>query len=347
MSASLGGPDSVSAMRDAWLDNVKMTLVTVVVIGHSVVLAPSDARNDHIYDFIYAWHIPAFVLVTGYLSRSFRWTRRHLVSLLTTIAVPYVIFEIAMFEFRTRVGGEAIDGTPLINPHWPVWYLAAVFLWRLAAPALGRHWLAIPVSVAASLAFGATDGETVLDLNRVIGLLPFFVIGLHLSPGLLARLKTPPARVAGAAAMVGIWLATAHTDDWIPHPATYSATKWLWYSQPYEVFGVDTGAGMVTRLCLIAVSVVGSLGAMALVPRARSSYTAMGAASLVVYLFHGFVVRSLEYAGYPEWAARQGSWTIWPTMAGAVCLALILAWPPVARRLGVLTDPIGTARRRR
>ena len=96
-------------MRDAWLDNVKMALVTVVVIGHSVVLAPSDNRNDHIYDFIYAWHIPAFVLVTGYLSRSFRWSRRHLTALVTTIAVPYVIFEIAMYELLRRVAEQAGD----------------------------------------------------------------------------------------------------------------------------------------------------------------------------------------------------------------------------------------------
>ena len=31
----------------------------------------THAVNDHLYDFLYAWHVPAFVFVTGYLSRSF------------------------------------------------------------------------------------------------------------------------------------------------------------------------------------------------------------------------------------------------------------------------------------
>ena len=54
--------------RDPWLDNVKMVLVTFVVIGHALVLVPDDGPNGQIYDFIYAWHIPAFVLVTGFLA---------------------------------------------------------------------------------------------------------------------------------------------------------------------------------------------------------------------------------------------------------------------------------------
>ena len=62
-------------VRDPWLDNAKMTLVTLVVIGHMWTLLPETGLNRHLYDFLYSWHIPAFVLVTGYLSRSFTWER--------------------------------------------------------------------------------------------------------------------------------------------------------------------------------------------------------------------------------------------------------------------------------
>ena len=47
-----------------------MALVLLVVVGHAWTLLPHDGVNDHLYDFLYAWHIPAFVFVTGYLSRS-------------------------------------------------------------------------------------------------------------------------------------------------------------------------------------------------------------------------------------------------------------------------------------
>jgi len=67
--------------RDPWLDNAKMTLVTLVVIGHFWAVLPDTTFNDHFYDFLYLWHIPAFVFVTGYLSRSFEWTRTKLLGL--------------------------------------------------------------------------------------------------------------------------------------------------------------------------------------------------------------------------------------------------------------------------
>ncbi len=332
-------------MRDAWLDNVKMTLVTVVVIGHAIVLAPVYDGSGRLYDFIYAWHIPAFVLITGYFSRSFQWTQRHLIALVTTIAVPYVIFELAMYYFRVQVGGDQIGGTLFLDPHWPVWYLAAVFLWRLAAPILKRHWVAIPLSVLASISF-ALVGSSVLDLNRVIGFLPFFVIGLHLTPELLSYLHNWWVRIGAGAVVLVLWQAAAHTDELIPHPATYSATTWLWYAQPYAVFGVSPLEGMLTRLCLIGVSALAALSVMALIPRGRSWYAEMGAASLIVYLLHGFAVRGAEYAGYAEWAAGQGNWTIWPTVLGAIAVALLLASPPVARRLQVAVDPVNALRKR-
>jgi fucose 4-O-acetylase-like acetyltransferase len=54
-------------LRDPWLDNAKMVLVTIVVVGHMMVLVPDGGAKSHTYDFIYYFHIPAFVLVTGYL----------------------------------------------------------------------------------------------------------------------------------------------------------------------------------------------------------------------------------------------------------------------------------------
>ncbi len=92
--------------RDPWLDNAKMMLVTLVVIGHAWTLLPDGALHDQLYDFVYAWHMPAFVFVTGYLSRSFDWTGPRLWQLVRTVLVPYVLFECQLALFRTYVGGE-------------------------------------------------------------------------------------------------------------------------------------------------------------------------------------------------------------------------------------------------
>ena len=92
-----GSPVRAEAkVRDPWFDNAKMALVTLVVVGHAWTLLPGSAFHAHVYDFLYAWHVPAFVLVTGYLSRSFAWTRARFWQLFCTVVVPYLLFESAM-----------------------------------------------------------------------------------------------------------------------------------------------------------------------------------------------------------------------------------------------------------
>src|SRR3712207_7555022 len=97
--------------------------------------------------------MPAFVLVTGYLSRNFTWNRRSLRKLVNSVAVPYVIFEGALVAFRESVTGSDFNHVWL-EPHWPMWYLAALFIWRMATPVLRRTPHLLPVAIGACLAFG-------------------------------------------------------------------------------------------------------------------------------------------------------------------------------------------------
>ena len=70
-ASTKAAPAAPVKQRDPWFDNAKMALVLLVVVGHAWTLLPKNGLNDHLYDFLYAWHVPAFVFVTGYLSRTF------------------------------------------------------------------------------------------------------------------------------------------------------------------------------------------------------------------------------------------------------------------------------------
>ena len=74
-------------------------------------------------------------------------------------------------------------------------------------------------------------------------------------------------------------------------------------------------------------------------------FTRMGAATLVVYLFHGFVIKGAEYAGYMGWADDHAAVSLVLTTLAAAGLALLLAWSPVAQVLTHAVDPFGYAER--
>src|SRR5699024_7705926 len=78
--------------RDPYIDNARAILITLVVVGH-LLRTVSSASSDIIDTWVYAFHMPAFVAISGYLSRSFTHKPRQLGRLLSALLVPYVIFQ--------------------------------------------------------------------------------------------------------------------------------------------------------------------------------------------------------------------------------------------------------------
>jgi fucose 4-O-acetylase-like acetyltransferase len=333
--------------RDPWFDNAKMTLVVLVVIGHSWTLLPlfgSDAGSDTsksvdnwLYHALYAWHIPAFVIVTGYLSKSFEYTRKRMMSLLTTVAVPYLVFEAVLVWFRHTFGG--VDFKLIwANPHWPMWYLSALFFWRLSTPVFKRLPGKVVVAVAISLV-GGIYATNVFDNARILGLLPFFVLGLKMHEGHWNLLRARRARWYGAAVLLVILVAAKFTG---------LSMEWFYWRSRYDQLDASSVLqAFVIRLCLLLVGLVGAFAFFAVVPRTRTWFSALGSATLIVYLFHGFVVLGAEFLGYKTWAAGHWPLSLVLTTVCAIALAVFLAWKPVSSRLNALVDPIGWVSRRR
>ncbi len=316
--------------RDPWFDNAKMLLVLLVVVGHSWPLLPETGVKAHLYDWLYFWHMPAFLIVTGYLSKSFTYERRKVRRLVTTVGLPYLVFEGLLALFRVHVGGEEFKNL-WVNPHWPMWFLAALFVWRLATPLLKRVPYAFPVAVALSL-LGGIVGTEVLDTYRILGFLPFFVLGLVTDQRHLDLVRRRSTRLVGL-----VVLGAAVPLTWWFESAL--RTEWLYYRASYAELDASAIEGMATRLLLIGVAVAMSVSALAWIPQRGGWFTRMGAASLVVYLFHGFFIKGAEYAGVPDWAADHPTLSLYVVSAAAAVLALVLAWRPVAKPLEKVVTP--------
>ena len=320
--------------RDPFFDNAKLLLVTLVVIGHAWVMMPDAPSSFPAYTFLYAWHVAAFVIVTGYLSRSFRFTKPHLRKLMTTVVAPYVVFETLLATFRSVVGGESMGSPLFVDPHWPMWYLAVLFLWRLATPLLLRVPQPVVVAVAVSLLGGLIETD-VLDLSRATGLLPFFVLGLVMTREQFDWLARTKVRIWACAAMAVAFVVAAFAASPLP-------TELLYWRSSYDAMELTVWQGIAGRLAMIVVAGVLALAALSLMPRSFRWFTPLGAASLVVYLCHGFFVKAAQYAGVGD-LVKHDQVTAFVLITGAsVLLALALSATPVAKRLNKLVDPIST-----
>jgi fucose 4-O-acetylase-like acetyltransferase len=164
------------------------------------------------------------------------------------------------------------------------------------------------------------------------------VLGLKATPERLEPLRSRGAKAAAVLILVGIAVLTRFTDR-------IAATEWLYYRSRYDELDVSDAEALVIRLAVIAIGALGAFAFLALVPRVGGWFSRMGAYTLVVYLFHGFAVKGLSYTDFPGWAVEHADLALALVTVGALPLALVLAWRPVASRLQEVVDPFGYAER--
>jgi fucose 4-O-acetylase-like acetyltransferase len=312
-------PDSPTR-RDPYFDNAKFLAILLVVGGHAIEEL-RDVRAAHVvYLFVYMFHMPVFIVVTGYLSRNSTFSGGKARKLITSVGVPYVIFQVAYSILHSRLYGVP-NVTPL-TPYWLMWFLMALFLWRLSVPVWQQLRWPIAVAVVLSLLDGTARLGNFLAVNRVLGFLPFFVLGLFLRPAHFSLLTRPLARVLGVVVLLG-GLAVAFLAD------RHMSTEWTFRNNGNAHFHVDDLTGTLMRVGLLLASAALTAAFLAIVPARHRWFTSLGAATLYAYLLHGFVIRIAQYLGWYRIAWLHTPSGVAVTAAAGAVLAVVLCLPPV------------------
>lgn len=302
-----------SRPRDPHLDNARGILIALVVVGHAIECFAAEAGvlGDTLYTAIYSFHMAAFIMISGFLSRSYRNEPRQVRRLLTAMVVPYVLFQLIHEAGKALLLGEDFE-LQMFLPAWTLWFLVALVAWRLLTPVLRqlRHPLLFAVAIAVISPLDP-DLDSTFSLGRIAQMLPFFVLGLVTTPQMLERLTAFRHRWAGGAVLAGVVTVALLVGDWLP-PSVF------FLRGPYDLDG-GVLSEMVLQVLVLLAGVAGSLSLLLVAPRGRSALTVVGERSLTVYLLHPVVLLPFRYAEQlPAW------WASWWGTLGLVALALVL-----------------------
>ncbi|MBR7671779.1 acyltransferase family protein [Streptomyces daliensis] len=338
--------------RDPFFDNAKYLAIVLVAFGHAWEPLRDESRTAAaLYIFVYTFHMPAFMVISGYFSRSFTGRPDQLKRLVTGIGVPYVLFEVAYSFFKRWADDDPGYPISLLDPWYLTWFLAALFIWRLTTPLWKMvRWpvaLALAIAVLASVSPDIGDD---LDLQRVLQFLPFFVIGLNLRPEHFDLVRTRRARLLSLP-VIGLGLLFSY---WAVERMN---SVWFYHRDSAQELGVQWWVGVVMTFALFGCSMVLTACFLAWVPRRHMWFTALGAGTLYGYLLHGFLAKGSRFW---EWYETDWIHTPWgaigvTVIAGAVITALCTT--PVQRafrfamepkmRWAFKEDPAAAARHRR
>jgi fucose 4-O-acetylase-like acetyltransferase len=326
--------------RVPFWDNARFACVTLVVIGHATQRLTGD--SDHalvLYLFIYAFHIPAFAIISGFFSKASPPTARQMKKVVTDILLPYVIMESIWSLVQFLVTGKNFNPT---KPSWTLWFLLALGFFRLVLPylALIKHPLVIATVFSVGVGYFSNVDST-FSLSRAIGILPFFLLGWKMRQwGIVDRWRLVDKQtwlIRGIAiAVFAIWAAAlivfidvwrdSHIQLWFMYDDAYSTTS-----------GQQWWAGFV-RLGFMLLAVILSAAFFVLIPRRLTWFTQFGQATMYVYLLHSFILYPIRESGF-----LQGPHAAWPYLLAMVLIAIaistVLSTTPVRKIFRPLIEP--------
>lgn len=89
--------------RNYLFDNLKFLLIVLVVFGHSLEEISLEHNYAIIRAWIYSFHMPVFVFISGYFSKSVRRGGEGARKTIINCAIPYFIFNtILRYVLRKR-----------------------------------------------------------------------------------------------------------------------------------------------------------------------------------------------------------------------------------------------------
>ncbi|MGM0873312.1 MAG: acyltransferase family protein [Bacillota bacterium] len=290
--------------RDSYFDNAKFFLIILVVFGHIIRSFIDDSQLlMHVYKFVYTFHMPAFILISGYFAKGFR-KKGYVKKITKKLILPYLIFQgiySVYYFFIEKQGAIVLD--PL-DPHWSLWFLVSLFYWNVllfVVTKLPTKW-ALFLAFSVGLAVGYVELiSSYLSLSRTFVFFPLFLVGFYLKREHFEAITK--AHVRG----FSIFLLTITFISYFFIEFDY---EWLFGSKSYSHFGEPSVLSAIIRLGFYSLTLITSLSFLSLIPKTHAFYTEWGTRTFYVYLLHGFIIQYMRNSELLDWMKDYQSLTL-------------------------------------
>lgn len=323
----------VAKVRLAYFDNIKGVLIILVVVGHLLEpcarLGSAGLEGFRILDFIYMFHMPLFIFLTGLFSKSvFKNGCFRAEVPLFYFAICFLLYTGLMVE-KCLLGSNVSFNYLTLNGRIP-WYLMVAGFYVLGVPFFARlkPLAAMGGGLAIAVLAGLVDGTNMLSASRAITFLPLFLAGFYLSPGaIIARMKGGAFHyrwLAAVAAVITIVAAAMFFQFCGLEQLEFFLNMFYGkcsYADMLSASGLDLPLVVCMLLRLLSYAAIAVIGValFILLPTGRVPLlTNAGARSLQIYVLHPFAYYALGSIGF-----TQNVFVLLPPVGAVVALMLL------------------------
>ncbi len=327
--------------RDSYFDNLKGALILLVVIGHFLLPMEQTRLVWCIFYLIYLFHMPMFVLISGYFSKGIYQDGKFRTERLLRILWLYILFKLAV-----HVTESLVEGTPILGPidffteSGAPWYLLAVMWWYLSIPliaGLKPGWVMLAaVTVGLFSGYLSFLGNE-LALSRTLSFAPFFYGGYYLSRKQVRRFVESRWKWGFVALAAVLALTIA-----LGNKGVFGIYQYIVYGMNYQGLHERVAAwGGLIRAVQYGFALIMILALMAVMPVKKTILTGIGERSLQIYILHRLLRDMMQYWGFYEVFTSQYRRTVFGVIALAVMVTYVLGVPcigPVFQKLQRVPD---------
>ncbi len=278
--------------RNAKFDNLKLVLIYCVILGHLGNRYASKSGTLAVMQlWIYLFHMPAFVYISGLFSkrsiREGRWDKA------VSYLLLYLFMEMLPVIKAVIAGGTFSVSVDLLHESGIAWYALGMMEWYavtiLARKVKPAYVLTLSLFLALAAGYISQIGSF-LALKRGIVFFPIFYLGYLTDPDrILSWTKKPGVKIAAVmlllvSLVLCFWkfellspwrLLFRAKSDYAAIETTLSARwGWLWRLLFYVISMALTGAWI------------------AVVPAKKFFFSSLGAKTLPVYVFHQHLIKA-------------------------------------------------------
>lgn len=320
---------SLTKKRIHYFDNGRFILIFLVVFGHFLRSYIHDGELLYaLYITIYFFHMPAFIMISGFFARS-SYKKDYFLKLLKKLILPYIIFQFIYTVYYFFLFDEQSFSLNFFVPQWSLWFLLSLFCWHGMLPVFAKFKPAVGLSLSfiIGILIGYIDFiDSFLSLSRTFVFFPFFLIGYYLKKEHLQLLKHRGIQLLSLVTFTVIFI------FFYIYPELNF--EWLFGSKPYFRIATDLSTAWFIRLSIYVLSVVTVLAFWSLVPKKQYSFTKIGRYTLYIYLLHGFFIRAFRSSGIEEWISEHQLYLL------LIPVALLLTYILSSKWIRMITQPV-------
>ena len=263
--------------RDYSFDNMKVLLITLVVFGHALEEFGTTGKLGLIRAVIYSFHMPLFIFISGYFSKSDAKPEK----LLKTTILPFIIFN-TIWLFTQ---GTAINKINFFKPIYVFWYLLSLFFWRVTVKYFDRVKGIVILAFIVGIYCGCIgEAERFFSISRTVSFFPYFILGYKFKKESIEKIRKVP-KIYSLALIIAAFAVTVFLNISETMPV-----KMYELIQSYKATNLDNLHGMILRGTIYIIATIIIFALVNLMPDKEFPVTIYGQRTLCIYVLSSFVI---------------------------------------------------------